>query len=70
MIYNDFNGKQLSALGMGNMRLPVTDGQDNKIDVELSKKMIAYCMEHGINYYETGYGYHGGQSEMVVGEFL
>ena len=48
MIYNDFNGKKLSALGMGNMRLPVIDGQDNKINVELSKKMIVYCMEHGI----------------------
>ena len=70
MIYNDFNGKKLSALGMGNMRLPVIDGQDNKIDVELSKKMIAYCMEHGINYYDTAYGYHGGQSELVVGELL
>lgn len=70
MIYNDFNGKKLSALGMGNMRLPVIDGQDNKIDVELSKKMIAYCMDHGINYYDTAYGYHGGQSELVVGELL
>ena len=70
MIYSDFNGKKLSALGMGNMRLPVLNGQDNQIDVELSKKMIAYCMDHGINYYDTAYGYHGGQSELVVGELL
>lgn len=55
MIYNDFNGKKLSALGMGNMRLPVIDGQDNKINVELSKKMIAYCMEHGINVKNTAF---------------
>ena len=50
MIYNDFNGIKLSALGMGNMRLPVLDGNDSKIDNELSKKMIDYCMESGINY--------------------
>ncbi|MCQ2531383.1 MAG: aldo/keto reductase [Saccharofermentans sp.] len=70
MIYNDFNGIKLSALGMGNMRLPVIDGDDSKIDVESAKKMIAYCMEAGINYYDTAYGYHGGQSELVVGELL
>ena len=70
MIYNDFNGIKLSALGMGNMRLPVVDGDDSKIDVECAKKMIAYCMESGINYYDTAYGYHGGQSELVVGELL
>ena len=70
MIYNDFQGKKLSALGMGNMRLPVVSGDDSRIDVETAKKMIAYCMEHGINYYDTAYGYHGGQSELVVGELL
>ncbi|MDY2629650.1 MAG: aldo/keto reductase [Lachnospiraceae bacterium] len=70
MIYNDFQGKKLSALGMGNMRLPVVNGDDSRIDVETAKKMIAYCMEHGINYYDTAYGYHGGQSELVVGELL
>ncbi len=70
MIYNDFNGIKLSALGMGNMRLPVIDGDDSKIDVESAKKMIAYCMESGINYYDTAFGYHGGQSELVVGELL
>lgn len=70
MIYNDFQGMKLSALGMGNMRLPVVDGNDSRIDVKSAKEMIAYCMEHGINYYDTAYGYHGGQSELVVGELL
>lgn len=56
MIYNDFNGIKLSALGMGNMRLPVLDGNDSKIDVEYAKQMLEYCMEHGINYYDTAYG--------------
>ena len=70
MIYNDFIGIQLSALGMGNMRLPVVEGNDGKIDVDKAKEMIAYCMKAGINYYDTAYGYHGGQSELVVGELL
>ncbi|MGN0268734.1 MAG: aldo/keto reductase [Lachnospiraceae bacterium] len=70
MIYNDFQGMKLSALGMGNMRLPVVNGNDSCIDMETAKQMIAYCMEHGINYYDTAYGYHGGQSELAVGELL
>ena len=70
MIYKDYQDSNLSALGMGNMRLPVIDGNDNKIDVEQTREMIAYCMEHGINYYDTAFGYHGGNSEPVVGELL
>lgn len=70
MIYNDFQGIKLSALGMGNMRLPVLDGNDSMIDTETAREMIAYCMKSGINYYDTAYGYHGGQSEIVVGELL
>lgn len=70
MIYNDFNGIKLSALGMGNMRLPVVDGNDSQIDVDAAREMIDYCMESGVNYYDTAYGYHGGQSELVVGELL
>jgi len=70
MIYNDFQGLQLSALGMGNMRLPVLDGDDNQIDKAAAEEMFDYCMKSGINYYDTAYGYHGGQSELVVGELL
>ena len=70
MIYKNFQGMKLSALGMGNMRLPVLDGDDSRIDVKTAKEMFDYCMASGINYYDTAYGYHGGQSELVVGELL
>lgn len=70
MIYKNFQDLKLSALGMGNMRLPVIDGDDSRIDVESTKEMIAYCMKSGINYYDTAFGYHNGQSELVVGELL
>ena len=70
MLYNEFQGMKLSALGMGNMRLPVTDGNDGKIDVKTAEEMIGYAMESGVNYYDTAYGYHNGESERVVGEIL
>ncbi len=70
MIYNDFQGMKLSALGMGNMRLPVLDGDDSRIDARTAQEMVDYCMAHGVNYYDTAWGYHGGNSELVVGELL
>ena len=50
------------------MRLPVTD--DNKIDFERTSEMVKFAMERGINYYDTAYPYHNGQSELVMGEIL
>ena len=70
MIYRDFQDLKLSGLGMGAMRLPVIDGDDNRIDAAAAEEMIAYAMEHGINYYDTAWGYHGGQSEIVMGNAL
>lgn len=70
MLYNKFQDIELSALGMGTMRLPVTDGCDSDIDFKKTEKMIAYCFEKGINYFDTAWGYHGGNSERVVGEIL
>lgn len=70
MIYRDFQDLKLSALGMGAMRLPVIDGDDSRIDVKASEDMVAYAMEHGINYYDTAWGYHGGQSEIIMGNAL
>ena len=70
MIYRDFQDLKLSALGMGAMRLPVIDGDDSKVDTAAAEEMVAYAMEHGINYYDTAWGYHGGQSELVMGNAL
>lgn len=70
MIYRDFQDMKLSALGLGAMRLPVIDGSDEHIDEEHAAKMVAYAMEKGINYYDTAWGYHNGNSEIVMGKIL
>ncbi len=70
MIYRKFQDLQLSALGMGAMRLPVVDGNDAVIDEPAAVEMVDYAMAHGVNYYDTAWGYHNGQSELVMGRAL
>ena len=70
MIYKQFGDLRLSALGLGTMRLPVIDGDYSKIDEERAGEMFDVAMRAGINYYDTAWGYHGGQSEPVVGKLL
>ena len=69
MIYKSFQDIQLSALGMGCMRLPVREGYSN-VDMEAVREMVAYAMEKGVNYYDTAWPYHGGASERTMGEVL
>lgn len=70
MVYRDFQGMQLSALGMGAMRLPVVNGNDAEIDSAAAEEMVAYAMKQGVNYYDTAWGYHNGNSELVMGKAL
>ncbi|MCI8893278.1 MAG: 4Fe-4S binding protein [Lachnospiraceae bacterium] len=70
MIYKKFQDLQLSALGMGTMRLPVVGGDDAVIDEASAEELVAYAMEHGVNYYDTAWGYHSGNSELVMGRAL
>ena len=58
----------LSLLGFGAMRLPLMP--DGKIDRAHSARMIDLAMANGVNYYDTAYLYHGGESELVLAEAL
>ncbi len=70
MIYRDFQGIRLSGLGLGMMRLPVVDGDDAKIDEAAAAEIIDYAYQNGVNYYDTAWGYHDGNSEIVAGKCL
>lgn len=70
VIRKKFQDMELSALGMGAMRLPTIDGNDAEIDEKKTFQMVDYAMEHGINYYDTAWGYHSGNSEIVMGKAL
>lgn len=67
MLYKDFEGEQLSSLGFGAMRLPVVDGDNAKIDQDAVNEMVDYALGRGVNYFDTAWGYHDGQSEIAMG---
>ena len=70
MIYKQFQDRKLSALGFGCMRLPTVDGNDGNINETEAARLIARAMEGGVNYYDTAWGYHAGNSETVMGRIL
>lgn len=68
MIYKEFRGLQLSSLGLGGMRFPIL--ADGSVDEAATAEMVACAMKNGVNYYDTAYNYHKGNSETVMGKIL
>jgi uncharacterized protein len=72
MQYRKFGNSdwQASALGFGCMRFPLKGTEASQIDETQASEMLAFAIENGVNYLDTAYPYHGGQSEIFVGKFL
>jgi predicted aldo/keto reductase-like oxidoreductase len=72
MIYKNFHDIKLSALGMGCMRLPVVENStnDGEIDEIKTAEIIELAFKNGINYFDTAWGYHNGESENIVGKII
>lgn len=69
MLYREYGRthEKVSSLGFGCMRFPTKDG---KIDEDLSTKMLEYALSNGVNYFDTAYTYHNGESESFLGKAL
>ena len=70
MIYKEFHGLRLSALGMGTVRLPLLSENSADVDIPAVERMIDAAMEQGINYFDLGWDYHGCRAEPIVSQSL
>ena len=73
------HGERVSLLGYGAMRYPTIDGShanthhggsNAAIDTAAVQRHIDYCIEHGVNYFDTSPAYCRGESEKVLGDAL
>ena len=71
MIYTNFQELKLSLLGFGTMRLPLLSNEPGSpVDESQVAQMVEYAIAHGVNYFDTAYPYHGGESERIIGRVL
>jgi len=70
MHYRKFGntGVETSALGFGAMRLPMLD--EHTVDRKKAIPLLVRAYERGVNYFDTGKWYCGGDSEAALGEAL
>ncbi|MBQ9452009.1 MAG: aldo/keto reductase [Desulfovibrio sp.] len=71
---NPSSGDKVSLLGFGCMRYPVMSGETSprspRIDENAALALVDYALAHGVNYFDTAWGYHGGASESFTGRAL
>ena len=73
MQYRKFGntGKMISALGFGCMRLPQIERDGGwHVDEEKTIPMLQKAVEEGVNYFDTAYFYHNGESQIVLGKAM
>ncbi|MCL2571344.1 MAG: aldo/keto reductase [Defluviitaleaceae bacterium] len=65
-------GFKASLLGLGCMRLPYIDRDDMSkgVNLEEAYELIRYAVDNGVNYFDSAQGYHGGESETILGAAL
>ena len=70
MLYQSFRDLKLSALALGCMRFPLNSASDGDVNEAETARLLDCAMAHGINYYDTAWGYHEGRSELILGRLL
>lgn len=70
MLTRRFHDLTLPLLGFGAMRLPLLADGSGRVDEAETRKMVDYAMQNGLNYFDTAYPYHEGESERIMGRIL